>query len=174
MEELEALTRALVLDGAGVPLPALRPLPQRSPLLEEAEADLAAAAAQPGRAAAAAAWAAGVGAWERAQQGPCPLVLDATGLAAPYARSEGSGAGSAAGAAAAPAAPGPGSSAGGAGGAEVVRSLLAAIAVPEAGAAGGAAQLGGDKGREEGGISPCTEYPTPLLEGKEEREEEES
>ena len=31
-----------------------------------------------------------------------------------------------------------------------------------------------DKGREEGGISPGTEYPTPLLEEKEEREEDES
>ena len=32
-----------------------------------------------------------------------------------------------------------------------------------------------DKGREEGGISPGTEYPAPLLEGKDEdREEDES
>ena len=157
MEELEALTRALALEGGlALPLPPLRAKPQ---LLEEAEAAGAAGAASPARAAAAASWAEGFEAWERAQELPCPLVNDASGLVAPFARAprgaaEGEGAG-----AVQQAAPQPGPGLAGAGSAEeelaLIRSLLTAIAQPQ-GAAGqeAGADVEGLGGGGAGGAGP--------------------
>jgi len=89
MEEIEALLRSLNLEGAKSPL---APFP-KSKLLQELEEGERRRPPDAASEAAAAAWKEGFSAWERAQELPCPLVYDATGLEPPFARSPGEGAG---------------------------------------------------------------------------------
>lgn len=142
--DLETLLAALTLDGS----PA-------SPLLEEATAS----AGDSRSAATRAAWEAGFGAWEKAQEGSFAVARDASDLEAPFARSPAGAGGSqppAAGPAADPAA-GPaaqeqgGGEAQQSGDAELIRSMLAAISrAPEGGSGAGLAQGTGAGGEAMG------------------------